>query len=108
MSILRITTLIRSYRVKHLNKYRETLLKDVSPVLPPGKLKDAHAHIEKLVEEKDAHIKSFIANFVKDEHINIMLIDKGNRRWYLKGIIHIIVFMIVFNIFSFAFKHLFR
>ena len=108
MSTLRITTLLRSYRIKYLNKYRESLLKNLSTALTPGQLKDAHIKIEKQVEEKDIHIKSFISNFIKEEHMNIMLIDRGNKRWYLKGAIHVIAFWIIWNILSVMFKHLFK
>jgi hypothetical protein len=104
--IIRVTTLIRSYRVKYIKRYEESLVKEISPVMAPGKRITELQKIDRLVSEKDAHIQAFILSFIKDEHVNIMMVDKANKRWFVKGVIYTIAFILVIQIILFAGKHL--
>ena len=106
--IIRVTTLIRAYRVRYIKAYENRLISNISPNLTAGKRKDEFAKIKALVEEKDAHVKSFILSFIKEEHTNIMMVDKANKRWYIKGVLHTFAFLLFMQVILFAAKHLIR
>jgi len=106
--IIRVTTLIRAYRVRYIKRYKESLVKELSTVLTPGKRITELQKIDRLVAEKDAHIQAFILNFIKDEHTNIMMVDKANKRWYIKGVLHTFAFLLFMQVILFAAKHLIR
>jgi len=106
MSTLRITTLLRSFRTKYRNRYRDSLYKEIPSHLSEGKLKDAQIKADRLIKEKDIVINDFLNAFIKDEHTNIMLIDRGNARWYMKGLLHSVAAYFIFNIIYFIIKNL--
>lgn len=108
MSVLRITKLLRSFRTRYRNKHQKFLYKEIPSHLFEGKLKDAQIKADRLVKERDIIVNEFIKDFIEDEHINIMLIDKGNTRWYMKGLLHTISAYFIINIIYFIIKHLFN
>lgn len=97
---IRITKVLRAYRVRYLNTYRKKLEAEMSD-------KEKKNKLEGLVLDKEKHIKEFVDSFIKDEHMNIMLIDRGNYRWYTKGLIHAAAMYVAFIIISSIIKALF-